>query len=228
VELIGKSGAKNLDDVTSSFKGCLANIKLDGQDVGEPPVNNGTIPCSDLTEVGAYFYDNGGFIQLIDAFKVGMNFEASLEIRPRSMSGVIFSVHGSKGDFILLQMIDGQLEFRADNGAGPIIATFIPEMQNKLCDGTWHTIKATKTKNVVILQVDNGEEIITTSSGSASSADTNNPFYLGGKPDAITKGVKATDSYLGCIRNLFINGQPQYLTTGVAFASVSVENCPVN
>ena len=39
-----------------------------------------------------------------------------------------------------------QLWFTADNGAGSITSRFIPEMNNKLCDGAWHTITG-KAKN---------------------------------------------------------------------------------
>ncbi|XP_053393781.1 laminin subunit alpha-1-like [Mercenaria mercenaria] len=101
-------------------------------------------------------------------------------------------------------------------------------MNNKLCDGAWHTIKAEKIKNVVILTVDNKEPIPENSAGTATSADTNNPIYLGGKPDDITKGVRAKGDYKGCMRNLLINGKYQYLSTGIAFKDVSLESCPVN
>ena len=43
-------------------------------------------------------------------------------------------------------------------------------------------ISAVKNKNVVILEVDDFEPITTTSSGTATSADTKNPIYIGGKP----------------------------------------------
>ena len=33
-----------------------------------------------------------------------------------------------------------QLRFTADNGNGDIIARYIPEMNNKLCDGMWHSV----------------------------------------------------------------------------------------
>jgi len=40
---------------------------------------------------------------------VKLEFNMSIEIRPRSLSGVIFSVHGSKGDFVILQLIEGEV-----------------------------------------------------------------------------------------------------------------------
>ena len=43
-------------------------------------------------------------------------------------------------------------------------------------------LAAGKFKNVVTLEVDDNEPITTTSSGTATSADTKNPIYIGGKP----------------------------------------------
>ena len=34
--------------------------------------------------------------------------EISVEVRPRSLDGVIFSVHG-KGDFVVLQLVEGKV-----------------------------------------------------------------------------------------------------------------------
>ena len=41
---------------------------------------------------------------------------------------------------------------------------------------------AVKNKNIVMLTVDDMDTITTTSANSATSADTNNPVYIGGKP----------------------------------------------
>ncbi|XP_053383160.1 laminin-like protein epi-1 isoform X2 [Mercenaria mercenaria] len=218
---------KNLNGVTNSFAGCIANIKVNNKDTGPAPVQNGTLPCSDFTYNGAYFYNDGGYIKLMDSFNVKKKMTMSVEIRPRSLNGVIFSVHG-KGDFVILQLVEGELWFTADNGAGSFTAKYIPEMNNKLCDGAWHTIKAEKIRNVVILAVDDKESITEISAGRATSAHTNSPIYLGGKPDDITKGVRAKGDYKGCMRNLSINGKYQYLNTGIAFKDVSLDSCPVN
>ena len=42
-----------------------------------------------------------------------------------------------------------QLQFRADNGDGPIKADFVPDMKNKLCDGMWHKIKGMLSKTSI-------------------------------------------------------------------------------
>lgn len=42
-----------------------------------------------------------------DNFKVGLDLKISMEIRPRSQSGVLLSVTSSKGDYLIIQMING-------------------------------------------------------------------------------------------------------------------------
>ncbi|XP_052778102.1 laminin subunit alpha-like [Mya arenaria] len=230
--LVIDKGLKNLNSITTDYVGCIANIQISGEDMGAAQEPKGVLPCPDemasgyTAEIGAYFYGDGGYVKLVDAFQVKRNFELSIEIRPRSFDGVIFSVHGDKGDFVVLQLVDGELWFTADNGAGSIIAKIQPEMNNKFCNGAWHSVIATKRRNVVTLSVDGADPVTATSSGTATSADTNNPIYLGGKPDTIMKGIRAQDDYMGCMRNLYINGESQFLATGVAFGDVSLTSCP--
>lgn len=218
----------NLGGVTDGFLGCIRNIRFNDEEIEEPPVLNNTLPCSDRTDVGSYFYSDGGYIQIADNFSVGLDLTVSMEVRPRSLNGILFSIHGSKGDFVALQLVEGEMWFTADNGAGSITSRFRPEMNNKLCDGAWHAIKAAKIKNVVRLEVDEFDPITTTSSGTATSVDTENPIYIGGKPDDISKGIRAKGKYRGCIRNLSINNKRQYLTLGVAVGSVNLQTCPAS
>ena len=46
---------------------------------------------------------------LVDNFKVGLDLEISIEIRPRSLSGVLLSVTSAGGDYLILQMINGEV-----------------------------------------------------------------------------------------------------------------------
>jgi laminin alpha 3/5 len=44
-----------------------------------------------------------------DVFNVGNDITLSLEVRPRSLTGVLLSVHADNdGDFLLLQMVNGE------------------------------------------------------------------------------------------------------------------------
>lgn len=53
----------SLQDVTSSFIGCIANVKVDDEDVGVPVTQLGVQPCSSIRENGAYFYGESGYIK---------------------------------------------------------------------------------------------------------------------------------------------------------------------
>lgn len=75
-----------------------------------------------------------------------------------------------------------QVLFHVNNGAGRITAIYKPEDTNSLCDGKWHQIHANKIKHKIVLIVD-GNTIPTDSPHvQSTSADTNNPVYVGGYP----------------------------------------------
>lgn len=102
--------------------------------------SEGTEPCSSKVESGSFFSLAGGYIKAEETFRVGLDIDISMEIKPRSTSGILMSVHGRR-DFLILQMINGSLIFSVDNGRGPIIAKFTPQHQHHMCDGQWHYIQ---------------------------------------------------------------------------------------
>ena len=44
-----------------------------------------------------------------DSFRVGLDLEIELEIRPRTLSGVLVSVSSSTGEYLILQLVDGDV-----------------------------------------------------------------------------------------------------------------------
>lgn len=76
----------------------------------------------------------------VKRFSVGRVFEMTMEIKPRSINGVITSVHGRR-DFVLLQLRNGSLELSVDNGKGIITATYEPSSPWSFCDGKWHSVQ---------------------------------------------------------------------------------------
>lgn len=46
-----------------------------------------------------------------DNFRVGLDKDVYLEIKPRTLSGVLLSVHNRKKDFMVLQMVNGTVNF---------------------------------------------------------------------------------------------------------------------
>ena len=53
-----------LQGVTDSFVGSITNIRFNDKEINEQPVTTNAIPLSDITEVGSYFYGDGGYIKL--------------------------------------------------------------------------------------------------------------------------------------------------------------------
>lgn len=90
-------------------------------------------------ESGHFIGPGGGFITAYKRFKVGLDFDITMEIKPRNISGVLLAIQGRR-DYLALQMVDGGLTFTVDNGRGPITAVFKPDSPFAFCDGKWHEI----------------------------------------------------------------------------------------
>lgn len=79
---------------------------------------------------------------LDDKFRVGWEIDIKLDIKPRNISGLLVSVHAKK-DYLVLQMINGQIKFSVDNGKGEISTAYNPPIPHYFCDGEWHNIQGT-------------------------------------------------------------------------------------
>lgn len=72
--------------------------------------------------------------------------------------------------------------FHVDNGAGRFTAVYDAGIPGHLCDGQWHKVTANKIKHRIELTVD-GKQVEAQSPNQAStSADTNDPVFVGGFP----------------------------------------------
>ncbi|CAL1548003.1 unnamed protein product [Lymnaea stagnalis] len=222
-----KTAIKNLGGQYAGFDGCLAYIKFDNMPFKKPLMEIDVRNCSNSDESGSFFGANGGYVQLYDKFRVSQKMEIEMEIRPRTQEGILLSVHENKSDFLVLQLTEGEIVLSTDNGAGPITVRYAPQTSRALCDGNWHIIRAVKDKHVLNLTVDG---VLQTQSGKVdvSSADTNDPLYIGGAADPTSKGILATGDYVGCIRNLYINGKLQYIASGKPTGDVRVDACPIS
>jgi hypothetical protein len=153
-----------------------------------------------------------------------------MQIRPRRLSGVLFSVFNSQldaagGDYLVLQIVDGDVVFNMDNGRGDVTSKYSPPAKNELCNGLWHTIVASKSKNVVTLTVDGINAGPGIGDEGFSATDTSHPAYIGGVP-AQHRGIRATEPYVGCIRKLELEKKPRSLSSGRAVGPVNLNLCP--
>lgn len=225
-EILSKA-SRNFEGVGGGLIGCLRNFRVESRPVGDPDYREGTEPCSLKVESGSFFALQGGHIKAVENFRVGLDIDIRFEMKPRSTSGILVSVHGRR-DYLLLQMVNGTMIFSVDNGRGAIVATHIPQNEHTMCNGKWHSIQAIKAKNVVTLSVDNVFVEPGIGVAGVSSTDTNNPLYIGGHPNPTRKrgGFKTREQFVGCIRKMTINGKPYNFKSEQAIGSVTAKTCP--
>lgn len=86
--------------------------------------------------------------------------------------------------------------FNVNNGAGRVSVRSIGQM---LCDGQWHRLLARKTKHTLTLSVDGWTYTTSNPYPQSTSAETNNPVYVGGYPGEQDIGLLIQMFYLPVI-----------------------------
>ncbi|KAK4877517.1 hypothetical protein RN001_010023 [Aquatica leii] len=210
---------------TSYFDGCISNFYMNGF-VMDDPVNIEVMRCLEDVEPGVFFGIQGGYMKLEEKFKVGLEIDIKMEIKPRNISGLLLSVHGKK-DYLVLEMVDGVIKLTVENGKGAISTSFQPDKPHYFCDGQWHNIQAVKSKNVVTLSVDSTFTDPGVGDYRSQSTDTGGALFLGGhRLIHRTRGLSTRSSFVGCIKDVQINNNPIYLEQRMAEGHVTVGSCP--
>lgn len=226
----GRAKAHMLGTSVSSFDGCLRNPQLDGKPLGTPSHTFGVTPCYEgALESGVFFAADGGSITLADALATEQDLEVTLEVRPHSASGLIFHIGTRRSHHsLVLYMEETKVTMRANTGADEFSTSVTCP---SLCDGQWHTITATKRKNIIQVEVDRERNYaVGPSWPPAPSARA--MFYLGGLQEADeaspVSALPPLPHYVGCIRNLLVNGSyVNLLQTRTVRGSVGLKGCPV-
>uniref|UniRef100_A0A668THK2 Uncharacterized protein n=1 Tax=Oreochromis aureus TaxID=47969 RepID=A0A668THK2_OREAU len=185
---------------SSSFSGCVGSISLNGVMLDKPASQHGVTSCFTRDQIGSYFNGSGYAEMMHDGYKVGSDMTVSLEFQTSQSEGVLLGISSAKVDAVGLEIINGQVVFNVNNGAGRVSVRSVGQM---LCDGQWHRLVAQKTKHAFSLTVD--ERTYTTANPypQSTSAETNNPVFLGGYPAGVKQNcLSISSSFRGCLRNL--------------------------
>lgn len=219
----------NMIGTNQTFSGCLANFMVNGQPVGEPISKVGVISCSKRVESGLFFFPGNGsnLFRALDRFTVGRTVDIQMDIKPRSTSGHLLSVHG-KRDYLVLEMINGTVKFLVKTAKGSIETSFEPTNPNSLCDGNWHNIRAVKQKNSVLLSVDHKTAPPGIGGKNVAGVLSKHPIFIGGHPmlGKRLRGSTSQAQYVGCISNIHINMRPINLGPERAYGQVIAGVCP--
>ncbi|KAM9633189.1 laminin subunit alpha-1 [Trichechus inunguis] len=202
--------AKNIGNITHSIPACIGEVTINSKllDKDRPVSAFAVNKCYAVAQEGTFF-DGSGYAALVkEGYKVRSDVNISLEFRTSSVNGVLLGISSAKVDAIGLEIVSGKVLFHVNNGAGRITATYEP--QTALCDGKWHELQANKSKHRVVLMVDGNAVHAESPHTQSTSADTNNPIYVGGYPADVKQNcLTSKASFQGCLRKLTLSKGPQ-------------------
>ncbi|MBN3307029.1 LAMA1 protein, partial [Amia calva] len=195
--------AKNIGNVTHSIPGCINSVMLNNKPLDrDSPVSAHSVDkCYTAAQEGTFFNGTGFAALVKDGYKVRSDVAIALEFRTTVQDGVLLGISSAKVDAIGLELVEGKILFHVNNGAGRISAIFTP--RGTLCDGKWHVLVANNKKHGLTLTVD-GVTVQTANPHSQStSADTNDPIYVGGFPANVKQNCLTINTpFTGCMKNL--------------------------
>lgn len=149
-----------------------------------------------------------------------------IEIKPQSLDDGIVLYSGQNedgsGDYVVVLMKDGYLEFRYNTGSGEAVL----KSKKKLVSNEWVRITATKSGQEGSLIINNEEPVKGTSPGTYIGLDLRSRLYLGGMdPDGrLPDDVDVQSGFHGCIAELKINMLSMDLTRD-ARETLEVRDC---
>ncbi|RMC13007.1 hypothetical protein DUI87_10536 [Hirundo rustica rustica] len=226
---------RRIGPVLHSIDGCIRNFRMTESpiDLDNPTSSFNVGKCFVTAQKGTYF-EGTGFAKTVGAYRVGTDLLVEFEFRTTRMNGVLLGVSSQKMDGLGIELVGGKVMFHVDNGAGRFSAVYEPDAPGSLCDGQWHKVRANKIKHHLELTVD-GRQVETDSPNRAStSADTNDPLFVGGYPDGVTQfGLTTNIRFKGCIRFLKLTkgtAKPQEINFSKALELKGVQplSCPAD
>ncbi|XP_054036118.1 laminin subunit alpha-3 [Dryobates pubescens] len=210
---------------TKSFKGCLKNLKMNGEVLKAPQQNQDVLPCLDVAmDTGIYFFDEGGYITLGNLL-LGLDFRLVFSIRPRSPAGTLLHAGSKQGSYLTVYMEGGKVTVAGNYGAGEFQTSVTPKQP--LTDGHWHPIAVSQQKDVVQLKV--GTQSNSTTGPPPSHPSTvQQPLYFGKTPAGLDSlWPPAPAPFSGCLRDVHLNDKavsPRRVSE--AHGAVSLQGCP--
>lgn len=226
---------RRIGPVTYSIDGCIRNLHMAEApaDLEEPTSSFHIGTCFANAQRGTYF-DGTGFAKAVGGFKVGLDLLVEFEFRTTRTTGVLLGISSQKMDGMGIEMIDEKLMFHVDNGAGRFTAVYDAGVPGHLCDGQWHKVTANKIKHRIELTVDGNQVEAQSLNPASTSADTNDPVFVGGFPDDLKQfGLTTSIPFRGCVRSLKLTkgtGKPLEVNFAKALELRGVQpvSCPAN
>ncbi|XP_059508738.1 laminin subunit alpha-5 isoform X2 [Stegostoma tigrinum] len=212
----------------AKFSGCIRKFQLDGKVMDPPSRTYDVAPCFEQNlETGTFFSVADGYLIIDESFNFGKDYELMIEVRPRSLSGVLFHVGRKRSLYFSLYIENGKVIAQLNNGAGEFSTSVIP--QQSLCDGQWHRIAVIKRMYAIQLDVDTNSNH-TVGPFMSPHINPKETLYLGGVPETVQMSLLSSIrySFVGCVKNLVINQKLVQLNRpGSIYGGISTSGCPL-
>ncbi|XP_029420162.1 laminin subunit alpha-1 isoform X2 [Nannospalax galili] len=225
--------ARNIGNITHSIPACIGEVTVNGKQLNkDSPMSAFAVDkCYAVAQEGTFFEGSGYAALVKEGYRVRSDLNITLEFRTSAKNGILLGISSAKVDAIGLEIVDGKVLFHVNNGAGRITATYEPAATRMLCDGKWHTVQAHKSKHRIVLIVDGNAVRAESPHTQSTSADTNDPIYVGGFPASVKQNcLSGRTSFQGCLRKLRLIKGPlvQSLDLSRAFdlQGVFPHSCP--
>ncbi|ERE84378.1 laminin subunit alpha-1 [Cricetulus griseus] len=225
--------ARNIGNTTHSIPACIKEVTVNGKQLDkDSPMSAFAVDrCYAVAQEGTFFEGSGYAALVKEGYRVRLDLNITLEFRTSSKNGVLLGISSAKVDAIGLEIVDGKVLFHVNNGAGRITATYEPRASRNLCDGKWHTVQAQKIKHRIVLTVDGNAVRAESPHTHSTSADTNDPIYVGGYPAHVKQNcLTSKTSFRGCVRSLKLTRGPQVQSLDLSRAfdlqGVFPHSCP--
>uniref|UniRef100_A0A8C6IUA6 Laminin subunit alpha-2 n=1 Tax=Melopsittacus undulatus TaxID=13146 RepID=A0A8C6IUA6_MELUD len=190
---------RRIGPVTYSIDGCIRNFRMTEApvDLDNPTSSFSVGKCFVTAQKGTYF-DGTGFAKTVGAYRVGTDLLVEFEFRTTRLNGVLLGISSQKMDGLGIELVDGKVMFHVDNGAGRFSAIYEPDAPGSLCDGQWHKVLANKIKHRLELTVDDRQVDSNSPSRTSTSADTNDPVFVGGYPGKCLTHKLSSEHFQKC------------------------------
>ncbi|XP_066863728.1 neurexin-1 isoform X22 [Kogia breviceps] len=223
--------------VSNNFMGCLKEVVYKNNDVrlelsrlakqGDPKMKiHGVVAfkCENVATLDPITFETPESFVSLPKWNAKKTGSISFDFRTTEPNGLILFSHGKprhqkdakhpqmiKVDFFAIEMLDGHLYLLLDMGSGTIK---IKALQKKVNDGEWYHVDFQRDGRSGTISV-NTLRTPYTAPGESEILDLDDELYLGGLPENKAGLVFPTEvwtallnyGYVGCIRDLFIDGQ---------------------
>uniref|UniRef100_A0A672MAS2 Laminin G domain-containing protein n=1 Tax=Sinocyclocheilus grahami TaxID=75366 RepID=A0A672MAS2_SINGR len=205
--------ARRIGNVTHSLAACLRDVMFSGvqMKLSAALSSHAAGSCFRRAQSGSFFSGSGYAAFMKEGYNVGSDVSVSLDFRSTAPDGVLLGISSTKVDAIGLELVNGQVVFNVNNGAGRITARSRSAVS--MCDGRWRTLMAKKQKHRHGVMVDSC-------------------FCVSLAADVKQNCLSSREPFRGCMRNLrvFKGHVTDELDFSAAFAHPHVfpHSCPEN